>query len=99
VINQEKHKYDFSGLTPEIIKKVRKLFLFPDINNSIDTYQWNYPNKSTVLKLLCEEHYLNKERVENNLFKLLNNYEKCKDYFHKMETTPKSIQLTLDNLA
>lgn len=99
VIVQEHDKYDFSGLTPEIIKKVRKIFLFPDVNNSIDNFHWNYPNKSIVLKLLCEEHFLNRERVESNLTKLLNNYEKCKDYFHKMKTTPKSIQLTLDNLG
>ena len=99
VIVQEHNKYDFSGLTPEIIKKVRKIFLFPDVNNSIDNFRWNYPNKSIVLKLLCEEHFLNRERVESNLTKLLNNYEKCKDYFHKMKTTPKSIQLTLDNLG
>ncbi len=99
VIVQENAKYDFSGLTPEAIKKVRKLFLFPEVNNSIDDIHWNYPNKSTVLKLLCEEHYLNKERVENNLTKLSNNYEKCRNYFQKMKITPKSIQLTLDNLA
>jgi len=99
VITKEKDKYNFSGLTPKIIRQVRKLFLFPDVNNSVDNFHWNFPNKSVVLKLLCEEHYLNKERVENNLTKLSNNYEKCKDYFHKMKNTPKSIQLTLDNLA
>jgi flap endonuclease-1 len=99
IIHQEQNKYDFSELTPDIIKKVRKLFLFPDINNSIEIFHWNYPNKSLVLKLLCEEHYLNKERVEGNLTKLSSNYEKCKDYFQKMENTSKSIQLTLDNLV
>ncbi|MHA2280707.1 MAG: hypothetical protein ACXAC5_07635 [Promethearchaeota archaeon] len=98
IITQEHDKYDFSGLTPEIIKKVRKIFLFPDVNNSIDDFHWNYPNKSNVLNLLCEEHYLNKERVENNFAKLLSNYEKCKDFFMKLKNTPKSIQLTLDNL-
>ncbi len=99
IIIHERGKYDFSGLTPEIIKKVRKLFLFPDINNSIEIFHWNYPNKSLVLKLLCEEHYLNKERVEGNFAKLSGNYEKCKDYFKKLENTSKSIQLTLDNLV
>ena len=98
IIIQEHDKYNFSKLTPDIIKKVRKLFLFPDVNSSTDNFHWNYPNKSNVLKLLCEEHFLNKERVENNLIKLSNNYEKCKTYFQKMDTTPKSIQLTLDKL-
>ncbi len=99
VIIKEHDKYEFSALTPDIIKKVRQLFLFPEVNNSMDNIHWNYPNKSVVLKLLCEEHFLNKERVRNNLTKLSNNYEKCKDYFQKMKTTPKSIQLTLDNLG
>ena len=99
VVLQEKNKYDFSELTPDIIKKVRKIFLFPDVNNSINIYHWNSPNKSIVLKLLCKEHFLNKERVENNLVKLINNYEKCKNYFQKMKHTLKSMQLTLDNLA
>jgi len=99
IVINEQNKYDFSSLTPEIVKKVRKLFLFPEVNNSIDNLHWNYPNKSIVLKLLCEEHFLNRKRVENNLSKLSNNYEKCKDYFQKMKNTSKSIQLTLDNLA
>jgi flap endonuclease-1 len=97
ILIQEDNKYDFSALTPEIIKKVRKLFLFPEVNNLIDNFQWNYPNKSMILKLLCEEHFLNKERVLNNLTKFSTNYNKCKEYFLKMKTIPKSIQLTLDN--
>jgi len=97
IIHQEHDKYDFDGLTSEIIKKVRKLFLFPEVNNSIDNFHWNYPNKPIVLKLLCKEHFLNRERVENSLIKLVNNYEKCKNYFQKARNTPKSIQLTLDN--
>ena len=99
VIIQEHGKYNFSDLTPQIIKKVRKLFLFPDVSNPPGVLNWNYPNKSIALKLLCEEHFLNRERVENNLSKLLNNYEKCRDYFKKMKNKSKSIQLTLDNLT
>ncbi|MCP6719398.1 MAG: hypothetical protein KJI71_04150 [Patescibacteria group bacterium] len=95
VIIKEKNKYDFSELTANIIKKVRKIFLFPDVNNSTDSYSWNSPNKSNVLKLLCEDHFLNKERVENNLNKLSTNYEKCKGYFQKRKNTTKSIQLAL----
>jgi flap endonuclease-1 len=99
VLVQEHDKYNFSGLTPEVIKKVRKLFLFPEVNNTMDSFHWNYPNKSIVFKLLCEEHFLNRERVESNLSKLSNNYEKCKHYFQKKKNTSQSIQLTLDNLA
>lgn len=98
VITKEQDNYDFSRLTPEIIKQVRKLFLFPDVNSK-DNFYWNYPNKSTVSKLLCGEHFLNKERVENNISKLLTNYEKCKDYFIKEKNTTRSIQLTLDSLG
>ena len=98
IINRERDKYDFSALTPETIKKVRKLFLFPDVNNMTDTYHWNHPHKSSVLTLLCEEHHLNKERVENSLDKLSNNYEKCKTYFKKNKNISKSVQLTLENL-
>ena len=99
VIIQERDKYDFSNLTPEIIKKIRKLFLFPEINKSTNSFHWNRPNKSVVTKLLCEEHHLNKERVENNLNKLSNNYEKCKRHFLNMKNLHKSHQLTLDSLA
>jgi flap endonuclease-1 len=99
VIANEHDKFDFSDLTPEIIKKVRKIFLFPDVNNSIDNFHWNHPNKSIILKLLCEEHFLNKDRVENNVSKLITNYEKCKDYFLKENNTTRSIQLTLDSLG
>ncbi|MHA2035995.1 MAG: hypothetical protein ACW98X_06145 [Promethearchaeota archaeon] len=99
IIVKENTSYDFNSLTPEIIKKVRKTFLFPDVNNSIDKFHWNYPNKSNILKLLCEDHFLNKERVENNISKLLMNYEKCKDYFLKEKNTIRSIQRTLDSLS
>ncbi|MHA2183092.1 MAG: hypothetical protein ACXAAH_16865 [Promethearchaeota archaeon] len=98
ILIKERTKYDFSELTPEIVRKVRKIFLFPDVNNSLDNFHWNYPSKSIALKLLCENHFLNKERVQNNMVKLLNNYEKCRDFFQKKKNTPKSIQLTLDNL-
>jgi flap endonuclease-1 len=98
IISEEGDKHDFSKLTPEIINNIRKLFLFPNISTSINNFQWNCPTKSSVLKLLCQEHFLNKERVENNLVKLVTNYKKCKEYFQKALKTPKSVQLTLDNL-
>ncbi|MHA2339344.1 MAG: hypothetical protein ACXACX_18730 [Candidatus Hodarchaeales archaeon] len=97
IIIKEKNNYDFSSLSPEIITKVRKLFLFPEVVSG-NSFYWNYPNQSLVLKLLCEEHFLNKERVTNNLSRLSAYYEKCKDYFQKAKKIPRSIQLTLDSL-
>ncbi|GAH42067.1 unnamed protein product, partial [marine sediment metagenome] len=43
-------------------------------------------------------HHLNRERVENGLDKLSNNYDKCKTYFKKNKNISKSVQLTLENL-
>lgn len=93
-----KDRYDFSDLTEELIKKIRKLFLFPDVNTSHENFYWNQPNKPQVLSLLCEEHHLNKERVKNNLEKLNTNYEKCKNYFIHIKKEPHTYQLTIDDL-
>ena len=98
VITSVNEKYDVSTLTPEIIKTVRKIFLFPEVNKSTEIFYWNLPNKPNVVDLLCKEHHLNRERVENNLEKLVSNYQKCRDYFLKLQDRPKSIQLTLDKI-
>ena len=95
VIREEKNKYDFSKLTPEIIKKIRKLFLFPDINTSEQDFYWNVPNKPKVVDLLCHEHHLNSERVENNLEKLISNYQKCRDHFITLQDKPRLVQKSL----
>jgi flap endonuclease-1 len=89
-------KYDIENLTPEIIRKVRKIFLFPEVNTSIKEYYWNLPNQPRVLKLLCKNHYLNKERVTTNLQKFISNYHKCRDFFLKLQNKSSLIQLTLD---
>ncbi|MFX1325076.1 MAG: hypothetical protein ACFE8N_08965 [Promethearchaeota archaeon] len=96
VISKNKHRLDFSSLTSEIIKKVRRIFLFPDVNISISQLYWNVPNKATTLHILCEEHHLNRERVETNFTKLIRNYEKCRLYFINSQKIPQKIQLTLD---
>jgi len=90
-----KHQYEFSSLTPEIISKVRNIFLFPEINTSSQDFYWNTPLKPHVIKLLCQDHHLNKERVENNLEKLVFHYHKCRRFFLKGIKTPKRIQQTL----
>lgn len=98
IISSIGEKYDVSPLTTEVIKNVRKIFLFPEVNKSTEIFYWNLPNKPNLVDLLCKEHHLNRERVENNLKKLVSNYQKCRDYFLKLQDKPKSIQLTLDKI-
>ncbi len=95
IIIQEKSNYDFDYLTPEIIKNVRKIFLIPDVIESIDNIHWNHPNRSQVISLLCHEHNLNKERVVRNFDKFETNYENCREYFLFQKKVPKKTQLTL----
>jgi flap endonuclease-1 len=98
VIANEKNNYNFSKLTPELLKKVRKIFLFPIVNENIEEIVWNPPDKSNVIAQLCESHFLDRERVVNNLEKVGKNYEKCRNYFLFQEKRPRSIQLTLDQI-
>ncbi|NHJ19626.1 MAG: hypothetical protein EAX91_01695, partial [Candidatus Lokiarchaeota archaeon] len=70
-INNEKANYDFSSLTHEIMMKVRKIFLLPDVLSQYENISWNIPSEQKLYTLLCEEHYLNRERVQNNLSNLI----------------------------
>ncbi|KKM76340.1 hypothetical protein LCGC14_1381090 [marine sediment metagenome] len=99
IIREEKKQFDFSKLTSEIIKKVRKIFLFPEVNKSVSNFYWNFPNKAHILSLLCKSHHLNRERVEKNVDKLILSYKKCKKYHQTMRKQPSSIQLTLDTMV
>ena len=96
VIRQEKNNYDFSSLSRELIAKVRKIFLLPEVITQYPNLNWSLPNEQQTLSLLCEEHYLNRERVQNNLAKLLANFDKCRDYFEKQKAKPRAVQKTLD---
>ena len=98
IVRGEKDRFDFSKLTPEIIKEVRKTFLFPDVNKSISRFYWNLPNKPNILSLLCESHHLNRERVSNNVDKLVLNYQKCKEHHQTLKKQTSSVQLTLDTM-
>lgn len=89
-VYQENKNYDFSSLTQELIAKVRKIFLLPEVITRYPSLNWNFPNEQQTLSLLCEEHYLNRERVQKNLAKLLTNFDKCRDYFE----TPRTVQKT-----
>ncbi len=95
IVLKEYDNYELNSLNPEIIKKIRKLFLFPEINDSVEVIHWNTPNKSQVINLLCKDHYLNKERVIKNLDKLYITYEKCREYFIYQKKSPKMIQLKI----
>jgi len=96
VIEREKERYDFSSLTHEIMMKVRKIFLLPEVLTQYEDILWNMPSEHQILRLLCEEHYLNKERVQNNLSKLISNFEKCRAYFQSNTTNSIVIQKTID---
>ena len=98
IILKEYNKYDFGQLNPDLIKKVRKIFLFPNVKERIDNILWNPPNKARINSLLCEEHHLNKSRVEKNLEQFELNYKKCRNYFIQYKKQPKRLQVTLDNI-
>lgn len=95
VIRNERNKYDFKQLTPEIIKKVRKIFIFPEVNKRIPTLYWNTPDKSKIYELMCEDHTLNKERVNNNIDKLMIQYEKCQKIFKNISNNPLTFQKSI----
>jgi len=99
IISNERNIFNFYDLSNSLIKKIRKLFLLPEVldeKNINKSLYWNKPNKSRVIELLCEDHNLNKERVRNNLEKLIDNYQKCKTFFKGISKFPTIIQKSLD---
>jgi len=98
VIKSEGKDYDFSSLSRDIMMKVRKIFLLPEVLTKYEDIVWNMPSEQQVNTLLCEEHYLNKERVQKNLLKFNNNFEKCRAYFESTSTSFAVVQKTLDQL-
>lgn len=99
VIQEEKDKYDFSSLTPDIIAKVRKIFLLPEVIGRHQDVRWNYPNEQKTLSLLCEDHHLNKERVKTNFDKFSINYEKCRTFFEADKSSRRTVQNTIDQIV
>lgn len=99
VISQEKTKFNFEPLTSELIAQIRRLFLLPEVLTPYSEIVWNIPNESAVKSFLCEQHFLNNERVNNNLEKFLANYEKCRAYFIAQKDKPRIIQKTLDQYS
>jgi len=98
LILKEYDRYDFHELIPEIIKSVRKIFLFPNVYENVGNLLWNSPNNSRVMTLLCEDHYLDRGRLENNLVKFEKNYINCRNFFMFEKTKKKSRQVSLDSL-
>ncbi|MHA2289327.1 MAG: hypothetical protein ACXABG_11135 [Promethearchaeota archaeon] len=98
VIKHENDDYDFTFLTHEMIMKVRKIFLLPDVLTQYENIVWNMPSGQQVNSLLCEEHFLNRERVQNNLMKFNTNFEKCRAYFESNSKSSAVVQKTLDQL-
>jgi flap endonuclease-1 len=100
VIKKEKKKYNFTNLKLCTINRIRELFLLPEIieGKYLQNLIWTYPNTQKIIRFLCHYHFLNEERVQSNLGKLVENYEKAIKYAEKMKDTPRTIQLTLDNL-
>ena len=98
VIVAEKENYNFSALSSEVIANVRKIFLLPEVLMEYPHLGWNFPSEHQTLKLLCEDHHLNRERVEPNLKKLATNYEKCQRFFSNKTRNPTKKQETLDSI-
>ena len=85
----------FTQLTPRLLKKIRKIFLLPEVNNSIGTLCWNPPNKVQVIDLLCKDHHLNLERVSNNVDKVIKNFYICRKFFKNRNNNSSLVQTTL----
>jgi flap endonuclease-1 len=96
VVKKENYNYNFSNLSPELIKKFRKLFLLPEVIETFDNLYWDPPNKQKVLKLLCHDHHLDPKRVGNNTDKLGENFFETLQYFQYERKKPKTVQKTLD---
>jgi flap endonuclease-1 len=88
-------KYDFSKLTTNIINRVRKIFLMPEVLTIQENLYWNPPNKDAIFNLMCKEHNLNPNTVQNNLKKLVYNYNRCRKIFDYNRTHSKKIQKKL----
>jgi len=79
IIASQKKRYDFTHLTPENIQKIRKIFLVPDVLKILPDFYWDPPNRAKITDLMCKDHILNTERVENNVQKVIKSYIACKD--------------------
>ncbi|TFG28662.1 MAG: hypothetical protein EU532_04800 [Promethearchaeota archaeon] len=96
VIAHEKSRYDFNHLNSMKIEEIRRIFLFPEVLEVMNNLYWDVPNREKIRELLCEDHKLNKERVENNIEKVIENHSKCITYLRDLKSQSRYIQRTLD---
>lgn len=99
LIIKKKHSYDFSQLNYRLISQIRKIFLLPEVLKNFTSFSWNFPLENKIMELLCEQHYLNKERVLKNVKNFISNYIKCNEHFHLNFGKPHQIQTTLEQIA
>jgi len=78
IIRNNNEAYDFSNLTIELINKIRKIFLIPEVIEVFDSFYWNPPDITEIKALLCLNHTLNEGRVIKIADELKKNYFKCK---------------------
>ncbi|TXT60982.1 MAG: putative Flap endonuclease 1 [Promethearchaeota archaeon] len=95
LMKKERVNFEFDHLTPEMIKEIRKIFLFPEVISKFDDLLWNFPNQNRILYLFCEDHHLNRGRVSKFAENLEQNFESCLSYFQAMKDQPKMVQKTL----
>lgn len=95
VLKNMKNKFDFSSLTPDIIKKVREIFFFPDVLKHPTEFHWDPPVESLVKQLMCQEHSLNLEKVKNNIDKTTNYYYDAIKFCSQNLNKSRSSQRTL----
>jgi len=95
VIKTLKEKFDFSEIRPEIIKEVRKIFLFPDVLETYPEFHWDPPQENLVLNIMCQEHTLDEKKARSNLEKTIENYYKAIKFCSSNLNKPRRIQKTL----
>jgi flap endonuclease-1 len=88
-------KYDFSKLTPNLIKAVRKIFLFPEVLRDNSGLTWRIPHEPSVINLMCEDHSLDESKVRNNLERTITNYHKTIRYSSTNLNKPRIVQKSL----
>ena len=69
-------EYDFSAITPATVRKIRKLFLFPEVHVDLSNLSWEMPTPGGIVSLLCNDHFLNCDRVNTAIERLVKYYKR-----------------------
>ncbi|MCP4763063.1 MAG: hypothetical protein GY870_14905 [archaeon] len=70
----DKTKIIKNSISLEKIKKIRKLFLIPDVIKSFPEITLNFPNRGGIMNLMCYDHSLSQNRVINGINRLVKVY-------------------------